>query len=245
MAQKKSSKQKIPLPQNFSSSPFKSLKGLSAFAEQKPQSTANEAQPVKSYVESAETGTKKLTVSEEQHSFADEMDLLGVEPLSGVVIEEADTAKSVSEEVPSTPERFRVDNDRADFLDAVGSMERTFKDEWPEDESAKQAVPRRMRQMERGQLKPEDELDLHGLTIDEACPKARFFLHDAIYRGFKTVLIITGKGLHSSDGPVLRQAVEKLLEQQREQVLEWGSAPRRYGGSGALVVFLRGLGSGN
>jgi DNA-nicking Smr family endonuclease len=137
----------------------------------------------------------------------------------------------------------RVDNDSAAFLDAVGSMEKTFKDEWLEDEPAKQAVPRRMRQVERGQLKPEDKLDLHGLTIDEACPKVRFFLQDAIYQGFKTVLIITGKGLHSSDGPVLRQAVEKLLGQQRELVIEWGVAPRRYGGDGALVVFLRGVGS--
>jgi DNA-nicking Smr family endonuclease len=52
-------------------------------------------------------------------------------------------------------------------------------------------------------------------------------------------LIITGKGLHSSDGPVLRQAMEKLLNQQREHVLEWSVAPRRFGGDGALIVFLR------
>jgi DNA-nicking Smr family endonuclease len=243
MAKKKSSKQKTPSPQEFSSSPFKNLKGLSAFAEQEPQSPANVAKPAKTEIE-------KQAVSEEQHSFADEMDFLGVKPLSGAVIEEQDTIENASEEVPSAPthsriDSARVDNDSAAFLDAVGSMEKTFKDEWPEDESAKQAVPRRMKQVERGQLKPEAELDLHGLTIDEACPRARFFLQDSIYQGFKTVLIITGKGLHSSDGPVLRQAVEKLLDQQREQVIEWGVAPRRYGGDGALVVFLRGIGSEN
>ncbi len=232
MAKKKSSKQKDKSPQEFSSSPFKSLKGLSAFAEQEPQSPANVAKP-------AETGAKKQAVSDEQHSFANEMDFLGVKPLSRAVIEEQDTAENTSDEASLVPRRSRIDNDKAAFLDAVGSMEKTFKDEWPEDETAKQAVPRRMKQVERGQLKPEAELDLHGLTVDEACPKARFFLQDSIYQGFKTVLIITGKGLHSSDGPVLRQAVEKLLDQQREQVIEWGVAPRRYGGDGALMVFLR------
>jgi len=30
-----------------------------------------------------------------------------------------------------------------------------------------------------------------------------------------------------------------LLESQRELVLEWGLAPQRYGGRGALIVFLR------
>ena len=241
MAKKKSSKQKTPSPKEFSSSPFKNLKGLSAFAEQEPQSPANVEKSAK---------TEKQTIPDGQYSFADEMDFLGVEALSGAVIEEQDTAENASEEVPSAPkcsrvDSARVDNDSAAFLDAIGSMEKTFKDEWPEDESVKQAVPRRMKQVERGQLKPEAELDLHGLTIDEACPKARFFLQDSIYQGFKTALIITGKGLHSSDGPVLRQAVEKLLDQQREQVIEWGIAPRRYGGDGALVVFLRGVGSGD
>jgi DNA-nicking Smr family endonuclease len=248
MAKKKSSKQKAPSPKEFSSSPFKNLKGLSAFTEQKPLSPAIEAEQAKTEGKKAETGTKKLTVSGDKHSFADEMDFLGVKPLAGAVIEVQDTTVNISGEVslvpnPSRVDDARVDNDSAAFLDAVGSMEKTFKDEWPEDETAKQAVPRRMRQVERGQLKPEDKLDLHGLTIDEACPKVRFFLQDAIYQGFKTVLIITGKGLHSSDGPVLRQAVEKLLGQQREQVIEWGVAPRRYGGDGALMVFLRGIGS--
>ena len=79
----------------------------------------------------------------------------------------------------------------------------------------------------------------HGLTVDEASAKIKFFLQDATYQGFQTVLVITGKGLHSSDGPVLRRAMEVLLTKNSKQVIEWGVAPRRYGGDGALVVFLR------
>ena len=36
-----------------------------------------------------------------------------------------------------------------------------------------------------------------------------------------------------------QMAMEKLLDRQREHVVEWGVAPRRHGGDGALVVFLR------
>jgi len=137
------------------------------------------------------------------------------------------------------PKQSREEREESAFLEAIGNVEKVFKDEWPEDEPARQAVPRRMKQVERGQLKPEVELDLHGLTVAEASAKVRFFLQDAIYHGFQTALVITGKGLHSNDGPVLRQAMETLLNQQPEQVVEWGIAPRRYGGEGALVVFLR------
>lgn len=238
MAKKKSSKQKAQSPQEFSSSPFKSLKGLPAFTEQKPSSEENTTRQEKDVA-------MKQTVADDQLSFADEMDSMGVQPLSGAVVEESAPVKNVAEMASRPPKLSREEHDRSAFLDAIGFIETAFHDEWPEDEPEKQAVPRRMKQLERGQLKPEDKLDLHGLTIEEAYPKVRFFLQDAVYQGFKAVLIITGKGLHSSEGPVLRQAVEKLLAQQREQVIEWGVAPRRYGGNGALVVFLRGLGSGN
>ncbi len=233
MAKKKSSKQSPSLPKEFSSSPFKNLKGLSAFTEQK--ATVSDDVSRKKKVD-----VKQVTdPSDEPHSFADEMDFLGVKPLQAIkVVERASVMKS-EETVPQSPWLSREEREEATFLDSIGSVEKVFKDEWPEDEPLRQAVPRRMRQVERGQLKPEAELDLHGLTVDEASSKIRFFLQDAIFHGFHTILIITGKGLRSSDGPVLRQAMEKLLNNQREQVIEWGVAPRRYGGDGALVVFLR------
>jgi DNA-nicking Smr family endonuclease len=96
-----------------------------------------------------------------------------------------------------------------------------------------------MKQLAKGQLKPQDEIDLHGLTVDEATEKVRFFLQNSIYQGLQVVIVITGKGLHSNNGPVLRRSIEKLLGQLSGQVVEWGVAPRRYGGDGAFVVFLR------
>ncbi len=221
---KKSSKQKNKVPKEFSSSPFKNLKGLPAFKEQKVPVQKDRAEQ------------EATPVSNDQLTFVDEMAFLGVKPLNGRVVKKLDSDKT---NPPESPRLASEEHARAIFLEALGSVERTFKDEWTEDVPAKQAVPRRMRQVGRGQLKPEAELDLHGLTVEESSAQVRFFLQNASYQGFRVVLVITGKGLHSNDEPVLRRAMEKLLNELREQVLEWGVAPRRYGGDGALVVFLR------
>lgn len=127
----------------------------------------------------------------------------------------------------------------AEFMAAIGQLDKTFKDELPPPEATRPAQPRRLKQLERGVLKPAGELDLHGLTRDEALNRTRAFLGHAARQGWSVVLIVTGKGLHSSEGPVLRLAVERLLGDARDLVLEWGVAPRRYGGAGALVVFIR------
>ena len=73
------------------------------------------------------------------------------------------------------PKASSDESDLNTFLDAIGSMEKVFKDEWCGDVPDKRAVPRRMKQVERGQLKPEDELDLHGMTVDEATDKVLSF----------------------------------------------------------------------
>jgi DNA-nicking Smr family endonuclease len=234
MAKKKTSKQNASSPQEFSSSPFKNLKGLSAFAAQKTQPQSGASKPAALDVNDSAASLNGY------ESFVKEMDSLGVKPLSEHVVQRPVSVQEPEIQRPQLPAISREERETAAFLDAVGSVEKSFKDEWPEESAPdRQAVPRRMKQVERGQLKPEASLDLHGLTVEEASAKVRFFLQDVSYRGFQTILIITGKGLHSSDGPVLRQAVEKLLDQQREQVIEWGIAPRRYGGDGALIVFMR------
>ena len=226
MAKKKKPSGK-EMRKEFNNSPFKDLKGLSAF------------KPTNNETRNAGEQANPLPVEkprDEEVSFADEMDFLGVKPLKG------DGGKDPCEPFRVTLPGDRkpaVKSDQEEFLEALGSMEKVFKDEWPEDTLVQQANPRRMKQVERGQLKIEDQLDLHGLTVEEASSKVEFFLRNAIHRGLSTVLVITGKGLHSDEGPVLRLATEKILNSQKELVIEWGVAPRRHGGSGALVVFLR------
>ena len=55
--------------------------------------------------------------------------------------------------------------------------------------------------------------DLHGLRKDAAIREVTQFLE--VHRDRGWVCIITGKGQHSHDGPVLRDAVKKLLDKRR------------------------------
>ncbi|RKX83106.1 MAG: DNA mismatch repair protein MutS [Spirochaetes bacterium] len=87
-------------------------------------------------------------------------------------------------------------------------------------------------------LKPQRTLDLHGFKKDDAIAALNSFIIESRQLGFKKVLIIPGKGIHSKNGPVLRNAVIKYLEQNR-LTGEFGPAEREYGGKGAVWVILR------
>jgi DNA-nicking Smr family endonuclease len=161
------------------------------------------------------------------------MSWLAVRPLSGAAALPPAAAGDEDEAAPVEAAAA------AEFLAAIGQLDKTFKDEQPPPAATRTAQPPRLKQLERGELQPAGELDLHGLTRDEALHRTRAFLGHAARQGWPVVLIVTGKGLHSSEGPVLRRAVERLLGDARDLVLEWGVAPRCYGGAGALVVFMR------
>ncbi|MCA9738282.1 MAG: Smr/MutS family protein [Gemmatimonadota bacterium] len=75
----------------------------------------------------------------------------------------------------------------------------------------------------------DETLDLHGLEVWQAESKVRFFLErTARQHAGGVVRIVTGRGLHSSDGPRLREAVEALLRErpevaEQERALDGGS----------------------
>ncbi len=101
----------------------------------------------------------------------------------------------------------------------------------PEDDAA--AKRQRLRRME-----PEDELDLHGLTIDESLVRLDRFLREAVHRGLRKVLIVHGKGNHSKSGAVLPKAVVEYL-QKSPVAGEIGTPRREKGGSGATWVIIK------
>ena len=127
------------------------------------------------------------------------------------------------------------------FLQAMGQLQVDFTDSLPEEESPPSASARRMKQLKQGRLSPEASLDLHGLTRTDVADKLRFFLQDSLLQGYQTLLVITGRGLHSTGGePVLRVEVERFLAGEGHKwVAEWGRATKQYGGAGALILFLR------
>ena len=85
---------------------------------------------------------------------------------------------------------------------------------------------------------PEKTLDLHNNTRIEASYLIDSFITSALASNFKILLVITGKGLHSDSGPVLKEfAYSRLNDMAAVRLVK--DSPRKLGGTGALLVFLR------
>lgn len=88
-------------------------------------------------------------------------------------------------------------------------------------------------------LKPEAVLDLHGLTRDESWARMNSFVEDSVRRGFKKIMFIHGKGLHShGTDPVLGQAVRLFIEQDKRLGTS-GHPDKNNGGTGATWVLIK------
>jgi len=106
------------------------------------------------------------------------------------------------------------------------------------------------RKLERGAMAVEARLDLHGMRQSEAHAALRRFLRSAQGKGYRHVLVITGKGAEPNIGRpfyeedsrgVLRAAVPHWLAAPdlAPLIVSYTEAPRRLGGEGALYVRLR------
>ena len=106
------------------------------------------------------------------------------------------------------------------------------------------------RQLDKGRLAVEARLDLHFMRQREAHAALRRFLKSAQGKGYRHVLVITGKGAapdatksfyEDDERGVLRQAVPHWLAAPdlAHVVVSYSAAPRRLGGEGALYVRLR------
>jgi len=115
----------------------------------------------------------------------------------------------------------------------------------PVDRSAEKRV-------RRGKLEIDARLDLHGLTQDQALSTLTHFLRMAFQEGYRTVLVITGKGLKARereaepwefpDEPgVLRRKLPEWLGNPtlRQWVSGYSTSHVRHGGGGAFYVTLR------
>lgn len=87
---------------------------------------------------------------------------------------------------------------------------------------------------------PQEIFDLHDLgkmNIDQIEVEVENFLKYKRMEGISKVLIITGKGLNSPKGPVLKPLVEKVLKRSKDVRTFHLASPER-GGSGAFEVYL-------
>jgi DNA-nicking Smr family endonuclease len=99
--------------------------------------------------------------------------------------------------------------------------------------------PGRWRRLSLGREAIGGRLDLHGFTQDGARAALTEFILNAVARGERGVLVITGKGA-LSDGVLRRRTPEWLAEPPlRPVVAGISEAHRRHGGAGALYVALK------
>lgn len=100
--------------------------------------------------------------------------------------------------------------------------------------------PDLLRKLRRGQWTIDAEIDLHGHSQDEAHEALMAFMLKARTTGWRCVRIIHGKGLSSHQKiPILRNKVRRWL-QQKDEVLAYCEPRPNGGGSGAVLVLLRG-----
>jgi len=224
MKKKKSTEQ----PQaDFKNNPFRSLKGLAASP---PPSAAKK--------KTAPSVHPKTAGSDE-----DDASLFLRAAEGAKRLDRAPDASGVSAAGQAPQKPAAEPEDSQLFLAAMQKIGTTFRDTVPEQElpeQSRRSSTSRMRQLKRGTIRISQELDLHGFLKDEALARLERLVADACGRGQQAVLVITGKGINSPEGPVLQGAVAEWLRQKgRGRVAEFSPAPRELGGSGAVVVFLK------
>lgn len=97
-------------------------------------------------------------------------------------------------------------------------------------------------QLQARQFSPEAHIDLHGLNCEQAFQNLVGFFRSSYYKGVRTALVVTGRGLNSFNGvPVLRFRVQQWFTQDpfKRVVLAFCTARQEDGGAGAFYVLLR------
>ncbi|NTV11163.1 MAG: DNA mismatch repair protein MutS, partial [Zoogloea sp.] len=83
------------------------------------------------------------------------------------------------------------------------------------------------------------ELDLHGMTRDEARAALARFVATSLQQGLRCIRLIHGKGLGSPGRlPILKHLSRGWLA-QRDDILAFCQARPHDGGDGALLILLR------
>ena len=97
------------------------------------------------------------------------------------------------------------------------------------------------------------KFDLHGFSLDEANRKVKEIIYHCLKNKFKELLLITGKGMHStSDKDVyiskdlgkLKYSVPEFLKTNSELnkfIISINDAEKKDGGEGALIIKLKNL----
>ncbi|MCL2792712.1 MAG: Smr/MutS family protein [Spirochaetaceae bacterium] len=84
-------------------------------------------------------------------------------------------------------------------------------------------------------MKPQDTLDLHGLTSAEAEIELKEFLSESKRKGYTKVCVIHGKGIHSNGEGVLNKVVDNILKDY-PYIGTTGFSQQKDGGKGSRWI---------
>lgn len=95
--------------------------------------------------------------------------------------------------------------------------------------------------MDKGEMRPDLEVDLHGMTREAAFAKVKSVISQAYVAGKRMVLVITGKGVKTEYKSVLRDELPVWLNHEsiRPMIVRFSKATIKDGGSGAFYVLIR------
>ena len=97
------------------------------------------------------------------------------------------------------------------------------------------------------------KFDLHGFTLDEANIKVKEIIEYCVQKKFKELLLITGKGIHSTSDKdayisknlgKLKFSVPEFIKSNSELnkfVISMNDAEKKDGGEGAIIIKLKNL----
>tara|TARA_B100000674_G_scaffold87410_1_gene60530 strand:- start:131 stop:547 length:417 start_codon:yes stop_codon:yes gene_type:complete len=102
------------------------------------------------------------------------------------------------------------------------------------------------------QIKRRYKFDLHGFTLDEANSKAKEVIKYCIKNKFRELLLITGKGIHSTsdknayiskDLGKLKYSVPEFIKSSElnKFIISINDAEKKDGGEGAIIIRLKNL----
>tara|TARA_B100001063_G_scaffold182419_1_gene171572 strand:+ start:1736 stop:2221 length:486 start_codon:yes stop_codon:yes gene_type:complete len=97
----------------------------------------------------------------------------------------------------------------------------------------------RFKLINKGKVKPDGVLDLHGHRLKDAKIVLHNYIANAYEENVRNILIITGKG--QSNAGVLKKEVPLWLNDKilTNVIVNYKIAPRNFGGEGALLVRIK------
>jgi DNA-nicking Smr family endonuclease len=90
-----------------------------------------------------------------------------------------------------------------------------------------------------GHISIQGSIDLHGCTVSGAEEELESFMHESFKKGLRCIKVIHGRGLRSTRGARIKEAVVKRLAGHfRRDIIAFVTARQCDGGLGALYVLL-------